>query len=845
MARRELRGSARRLALYGSCMALGIAALVALSGLRGAIEETVSQRARDLMGADLMLRARAPFTEPVQAEVETLTAGDASAFAEVTSFASMALAERSGRTRLVHVQAVEPGFPFYGEVVTEPGDRWARLHDGPHAIVDPAVLIQLDIEVGETLKVGKIGFRVEAAARKAPGTFGLRASVAPRVFIPASMLADTGLIQPGSMVEYLGYLRSGVDLNAWLEESRPLLESERTTARTVGRYQEDLSTSFSILTRYLGLVGLTALLLGGVGVAAGVRVYVREKLDTAAVLRALGARSGEVTSVYLAQAALLGLAGAALGIALGWGVQAMLPRVLASFLPVDLRFEPDPWVALIGFVLGVGVAVLFAAWPLLELRRVTPLRALRRDVEPQRPHPPHPLILAGLVAALVGASLWQAPTPLIGAAFAGGLATVLLVLAGAARGLTAFLRERVPRAAPYWLRQGIANLFRPKNQTLPATLTVGFGLFLVACVQLLQTNLLSELASEADPERPNLVLFDVQRDQQDAVVAMLEERGTTIADQAPMVAARIASVRGERAETVMAERAQTEAKGREERSARRALRREYRLTFRGDLRDTEEVIDGRWWDGPADPSQGPVPVSFEREIAETLGVAVGDRVGWNIQGVTVDSVVTNLREVDWGRFSTNFMVVFPEGVLESAPMSLVVLGQLSGEQARAELQRDLVGAFPNVSALDATTLLRAVDTIVSQVNLAVRFMAGFTLITGLIVLIAAASTARFQRIREGLLLRTLGARAHTVRRVLTTESFVLGALAATVGLGLATIATWTLVHFLFEQRFYVPVADLLALWVVTVAISTALGFGHARPALGRPPLVGLREIDVA
>ena len=222
---------------------------------------------------------------------------------------------------------------------------------------------------------------------------------------------------------------------------------------------------------------------------------------------------------------------------------------------------------------------------------------------------------------------------------------------------------------------------------------------------------------------------------------------------------------------------------------------------------------------------------------------MGDRIDWEIQGVPIESVVTNLREVDWGRLATNFFVVFPPGPLDEAPQSIVLVGHLAGEEARAELQRDLVGAFPNVSVMDATTLLRAAEAIVGQVSLAVRFMAGFTLATGLVVLLAAASTARFQRVREALLLRTLGSRGFVVRRILTTESLLLGALAATVGLGLAVLAAWALVHFLFEQTFHWPLRDLGLLWLVAVGLSTALGATHARPALRRPPLAGLRDAN--
>jgi putative ABC transport system permease protein len=540
-------------------------------------------------------------------------------------------------------------------------------------------------------------------------------------------------------------------------------------------------------------------------------------------------------AVYLAQAAALGVAGGILGVAGGYAVQALLPGILAGFLPVELAFRPDPLVGGVGFALGVGVAVVFAAWPLLELRHVAPLRALRRDVDPTGGRERNLAAPAVVAAALLAATLWQAPNLRVGLAYAAGLAAALGVLAAAAIGLTRLLRSHVPRDAPYWLRQGVANLFRPRNQTLPTTLTVGFGLFLVASVQLLQNNLLIDLQTDGGPDRPNLVLFDVQRDQRDAVVALLEERGTRLDDRAPMVPARIAGLRGERIESVLATAGETEAATEEERDQRWALRREYRLSYRAELRDTERVVAGEWW-GTLPPGAGPTPVSLERELAETLGVGVGDHITWDIQGVPIESTVSSLREVDWGRLATNFFVVFPPGPLDEAPQSVVLIGHLAGEDARATLQRDLVGAFPNVSVLDATMLMRAVSTIVDQVSLAVRFMAGFTLATGLVVLLAAASTARFQRIREALLLRTLGARAQVVRRILTTESLVLGALAASVGLGLAVLAAWALVRFLFEETFHWPLTDLVVLWLVSVGLAT-------RPALRRPPLVGLREVE--
>jgi putative ABC transport system permease protein len=426
----------------------------------------------------------------------------------------------------------------------------------------------------------------------------------------------------------------------------------------------------------------------------------------------------------------------------------------------------------------------------------------------------------------------------VGLGFAGGLGAALALLAATAAAAAAGLRRHRLRRAPFWLRQGIANLFRPRNHTVATVLAVGFGLFLVSTLQTVRENVLRQIALDTRPDRPNLVLFDVQRDQRAELAAFVAERGATIVEQAPLVSARIARIAGRD----VSDRLRDETP---DRDLRWALRREYRTTYSADLRPSESVVAGRWWT-PQDLAMAkPAAVSIETEIADTLGVGPGDRIHWDVQGVLIESVVRSLRSVDWGRLATNFFVVFPPGVLEQAPQNVVLLLRLADADARAALQRDLVGRFPNISALDASVILRALDALLREVGLAVRLLALFTLATGLSILVAAAATARHERTREALLLRTLGASSRTVRRIVATEAVALGAIAAGVGSGLALLASWALVRWLFELPFDPPLRDLAGLAIGTLAITATLGAMNGRPARAKSPLAALREAELS
>jgi len=527
----------------------------------------------------------------------------------------MLQAKDSGRTRLVDVQAVDPAYPFYGRVITDPPDAWSALQtDEPMALVDPSALVQLDLAPGDPLVLGDLTLRLLGTIRRTPGTAGLRTSVAPRVFIARRHVPATGLVQQGSLVDHHAYLRvESETLTPWLEANRPALDAARVREDTVEETQRDTSRSFGALTRYLGLVGLTALLLGGIGVAAGVRVWVREKTEAVAVLRSLGASSAEVLATYGLLAVGLGAVAGCLGAAAGTALQAGLPRVLADWLPVDVHFRPDPVAIATGIGLGLWITALFVAGPLYDLSRVPPLRVLRRDFEPEStPHRGRLALLAALAISLLLASLWQAPTWRSGLGFAAGLAGVLAALSATSFAATTWLRRHPPRRAPFWMRQGLANLFRPRNHSLATILAIGFGLHLVATQHAVQWNVLRQIEADTRPDRPNLVLFDVQPDQKPEVDALLAARGAPVIEQAPLVSARIAAVAGRDVGDWL--RTGDDLP----RDLRWVLRREYRLTWSETLRDTEEVVAGEWWSEATVSADGRAPVSLEEDVADTL-----------------------------------------------------------------------------------------------------------------------------------------------------------------------------------------------------------------------------------
>ncbi len=867
---RESRSARRRLLLYMSAISLGSAALVAIDSFADNVKRSVRDQARSVVGGDLAFRSRRPYTPAQNAILDTIARSTGARYSRVTTFPSMAFVPRTGATRLSQIRAVSDNYPFYGQITTTPAGQWSSLRNGANALVDPSLLATLNAHIGDTVSLGYQRFKIIGTLKSVPGTPGVAEIIGPRVFIPERYLAATQLLVFGSTAEYntMARLPETADADKAIKPFRKNLEKAQLRFMTVNESQDQANRSIDQLSRFIGIVGLIALLLGGVGVASGVRAYVARKIDTVAILRCLGASSGQVLAMYVIQAAVMGLIGAVAGAALGVAVQFGLPTVFKDFMPVDVTVTLEPEAIVTGIIIGGWIALIFALRPLLALRNVSPLQTLRRDADAEVLRMrwndwPRIAVDAALIASVVTIGLLRAANVQQGLWISASTGAAIGVLAAGAAFLSWVARKTLRKGWRYEIRQGVANLYRPANQTRSVVLSLGFGAFLITTLYLVQTNLLKQFNVSMDASNANLVFFDVQEDQRGPVDSLIRAGGHRILETAPVVTMRIAAINGKTVDQIAAdtvrrpgdqkavaseEQAANDRSGGGRRGGRGgrpswALRREYRSTYRDTLTTSEKITKGKWFSRAAlSTHQDTGEVSIAADVAEELRLKVGDVVTWDVQGAQVPTKVTSLREVTWTRFQPNFFAVFSPPSLQAAPKQYVFLATVNGAGEVARLQRDVVSRFPNVSSIDLSLIKDAVERISAKVTAAIRFMALFSLAMGIPVLFAAVAATRRERIREGVLLKTLGATRAQIIRILLAEYSLLGVLGSLTGMLLAIVGGWALTHFVFDTTFSPALGAAVAIAGAMLALTIAIGLLAGRDVFKETPMSALRDV---
>lgn len=840
LAWREGRGARRRLLLYMSSISLGVAALVAIDSFGKNVTESVREQSRELLGGDMKIETRERIPARVDSLIDSLR-GAGHRIARITTLNSMASAVGTGRTRLVQVRGVSTTWPLVGRVETAPAGGLPDLHRERVAIVDRSVLASLGVGIGDSLAIGVARFRIAAAIERIPGDVGVAAVVAPRVLIGAEFLEDTKLLAFGSRTEREVILQAEPSFGATrlAARLRGLLAKTNLRVRTATQMQDNLTDFYDRLAEFLSVVGLVALLLGGVGVASGVHAFVARKIDVAAVLRCLGATSRQVLVIYSVQAAAMGLVGALAGTLLGVAVQLLLPHVAGTLLPVQVVVRIEPRAVGLGLGIGVWVALAFALWPLIALRRVSPLQTLRREADAEalqlgRFDPARVVVAVALVASVGAIVLARVDEPRLGVGYAVAIAVAVFVLTSMAwllsRGARALLRARWP----FVFRHGVSSLYRPGNQTRAVMLALGFGVFLVSTLYQAGSMLVRRFTIAADAATANVLFFDVQPDQRPGVDSVVTTGGWKVMQQVPIVTMRIAALNGVAVDSLLKLPKYT-------RTPTWAWRREYRSTFRDSVVASEKLTAGTWFRAAADPVDTIPEVSFDGEIARDMGLALGDVITWEIQGVRVTSRVTSLREVNWAQFTPNFFAVFEPAALAGAPAQWVLLASVPADTAVARIQRDVVAAWPNVSSIDLSLVQRTIEGIVRQMSTAVRFLALFSVAMGLPVLFSAVAATRRARMRESVLLKTLGATRAQVRAILVTEYLALGALGALTGLILSIAGSWALAKWVLDVPFAVAVFPALGILAGMLLLSLAVGTLSGREVFSGTPMAALRE----
>jgi putative ABC transport system permease protein len=826
-----------------SSIAIGVAALVSIDSFAGNVTRSAREQSRTLMGGDAQILARRPFSQAVERLLDSLSQHGIPN-ARLTTFTSMALVTRTQNTRLSQVRAVDGAYPLYGRITTEPSGQYERLQTGAFALADPSFLLATGARIGDTITLGRGTFTIIGTLKDVPGSTDITSVLGPRIYIPLRFLPETQLLGFGATAEFSAVVRlpAGADPAKFAAPLRRPLSAQQVRIRTVTQSERSATNATDTLSTFIGIVGLVALLLGGIGVASGVRAFVARKIDTVAILRCLGATSGQVLTVYVAQAAVMGLAGATAGAILGVALQFVLPNLVGHLLPVDVTIAIEPKAIVSGIAIGGWIALIFALRPLLALRSISPLQTLRRDADTdvlrmRWNDPPRLLVNIALVASVIIVALLRAGTVQQGLWLAAATGGVVLVLTGSAMLLAALMRTLFREGWPYVIRQGVANIYRPANQTRAVVLALGFGAFLLTTLYLVQYNVLRTLTLDARVTGANLLFFDVQGDQAAPIDSLIKARGFRVVQQAPAISMRIAALNG-----VPIAKLTADSTG-PHRRERWTLSREYRSTFRDSLSGGERLRDGHWFDptkvvGHNDTGE----VSLDVGVADGLRVKLGDVITWNVQGVPITTRVTSFRTVTWTRFEPNFFAVFQPGVLRDAPKQYIILANVPGAANIANMQRETVRQFPNVSVIDLALITATIEGIVGKVSTAIRFMALFALAIGIPVLFSAVAATRRERIREGVLLKTLGATRAQIIRILVTEYALLGLLGSATGLVLAIGGGWALVHYVFKLQQFAPglvPATLIA--IGRTAVTILIGVLAGRDVFRETAMAALRE----
>lgn len=834
MAFRDLRAQPLGFRLYALALALGMGGMMAVASFRTSLATSMDLQARSLLGADLAVRARRAFTDGAERYLGRIAAERA----DELSFRTMAQFPSREATRFMQVRALEGAFPFYGTLDTEPVDAARRFQDGPFALVEGNALTQIGAEVGDPVRVGRREFVIVGRLLRAPGESPSEAFIAPRIYIPLKYVAETGLLQPGSVVSYRRYFRLADSASAagWAERIKQDLPGDRLEVETVDTRKRALLGNVDQFSRYLGLLGFAGLLMGCIGVAGAMHSYVARRIPMVAMLRCLGASRAFCAALFLLQVLALALVGVLCGAA---GAAAVLPLVagaLKSFIAAEVMVALTPAALLAGAGAGLVFSVGFAALPLLAVWRVTPAQALSSFVGQTRAwrDPLRWGLCAMLVAAVFGFSIQQAGSWPRGAGLAAGFLaafSLLLALAWVLRGLARRIAAWIP-----WLpvRHGVAGLYRPGNQTATLLAAIGLGAFLLTVLHIAETSLRAQLSVYRAPDQPSLVLVDVQPDQREVAAETVRTLGHPVLNEVPIVTMRIDSLKG---------RPVAELAGDPDHPVPEwALRREYRSTYRADLFPTERVLRGEWtsrWAGGGEP----VPISMEESIARTLHLELNDLVVWDVQGVPVPTRIASIREVDWRSMKPNFYVVFPEGAIDDAPCTYALFTQAADAVASSALQRAVADRFFNVSVIDLGLVLSSVNTILGRIADAVRGAAWFALVAGLLVVAGAVRSQREQRVRERVLMRTLGASRAHLMAVALVEHAALGLLGSLAGLLLGVAAGLAVAVWVLKTDPVIAWRLLVGGAVCMTALTATLGLSGSA-ALRVAPLDQLRRLEV-
>jgi len=790
----------------------------------------IDMQSKSLLGADMTVGGNKPIPEELLVSLDSLT----TEFSSEVELVSMSYLPSKSESQFVRVKGITGNFPYYGQLLTEPPSASSSYQSGKYALVDDGMMLQYELEVGDSIKLGQTTFTIHGRLLNAFGSVSVGASFAPLVYISGDEMISTELIQLGSLVDYKNYYKvdSDIDLNVWKKERRQKFNIAAMRVTTVEDQRENLEEAFSNLNSFLNIVALISLLLACIGVASSVLIYVKTKVQSIAILRCLGMKGEEAFMVYFLQIFVLGLLGVLIGVGLGSIVQVILPIVLKGLLPYEVNMTISYSAIIKGLIMGMLTTILFALGPLISVRNITPLKTLRISDEPLKADPLRWLIYVLIVLSISGFLYSLTGSLMEAGIFSLGILVAFLVLYGISKLVIWSVRRFFPTNASFVLRQGLSNLYRPNNQTQTLLVSIGLGTGILTLLFILQGLILGNVEGMGAGNQPNMIVFGIEADQNDEIESITKSYAMPVIQNVPVVTVELAGWQGKTKKEWLQDSTRT--------ATRRIINREARVSYQETFPEDEILLEGKFT-GVHNGGDS-IMISLAEGYAEDLDVALNDELVWNVQGTMIKTYVGSIREINFRRMESRFFILFPTGVLEAAPQFRILVTKSPNKQVTANFRNSVVRSMPNASVIDLGSILVTLNDILSKVSYVIRFMAGFSILIGLIVLISSLFLSKYQRIRESVLLRTLGAVEQKIYRINAVEYAALGMLSALTGILLALSGSYLLAKFVFELDFNISWLPIIGIFIFIVGLTVLIGLWNSRDVVKRSPLEVLRGV---
>ena len=838
---RELRSGLRGFYVFIACIALGVMAISGVGSVAASLGEGLAREGRTLLGGDVAFSL-------IQREAKPEEVAFLRSRGEVSVAATMRAMARTGdgRLALVELKAVDASYPMLGQLTLDPAMPVAdllaeRSQDSAvtfGAAADSTLLARLDLKIGDRISLGGASFQIRSVVEAEPDKLAGGVGFGPRFLISEAGLRATGLLQPGSLVRWIYRVKlpdGAADdraATALADEARAALPEAGWEIRTRGNASPQLERTISRFTQFLTLVGLAALLVGGVGVANAVKSHIDRRRDVIAAFKALGATGRDVFTIYLTQVVVLAVVGSVIGLAAGAALPFLIVGVFGRLLPLPVVPALHGGELLLSFAYGLLTALAFGLWPLGRVHDV-PVAALFREAvgsEWHRPRWRYLALMAVVIALLIAVAIGLAYDKRVAAVFVASSIVVFALLRGVAAGLMALAR-RLPRTRITMLRLAIANIYRPGALTPSVVMSLGLGLAVLVTITQIDGNLRRQFLAALPDRAPSFYFIDIPAADAGRFSDFLHQAAphSTVED-VPMLRGRIVAARGVKAEDLKPSS-----------DAEWVLQSDRGLTYTGEIPKGSKLVEGKWW-GP--DYDGPPLVSFEKKIADGLNLKIGDEVVVNVLGRDITATISNLRTVDWQSLGINFVLVFSPNAFKGAPHThIATLTEINPTPAGdARIIKAVADAFPMVTSVRVREALETIGTVVTNLVLAIRGASAVTLISAILVLGGALAAGHRHRVYDAVILKTLGATRARLLGAYALEYLMIGFATAIFGVISGSVAAWLIVTRLMTLSFIWQAGSAAAVVAAALLVTVGLGLAGTLLALNQKPATVLRNL---